>query len=62
MSDLTRNKLKGKVGGVCSGLADCTEVDATIFRLIFVLLTLGGGCGILLYCIMWAIMPENQTK
>ncbi len=51
------------IGGVCGGLAEVLDIDPTIVRLIFVLLALLGGHGVLLYLILWLIMPrEDQVK
>jgi phage shock protein C len=48
------------LGGVCGGIAEYFNVDATLVRLLWVLLTLGSiGAGILVYLIAWIIIPEN---
>src|SRR4029079_10615657 len=41
------------VAGVCSGIAARLRVDATLVRLVFTLLSLAGGAGILLYFALW---------
>jgi signal transduction histidine kinase len=41
------------VAGVCSGIAAALGVDARLVRLVFVLLALAGGAGILLYLALW---------
>ncbi len=41
------------VAGVCGGLADALGVDPTLVRLVFALLALAGGAGILLYLALW---------
>jgi phage shock protein PspC (stress-responsive transcriptional regulator) len=41
------------VAGVCGGLAARLGVDATLVRLVFALLALAGGAGILLYFALW---------
>jgi phage shock protein C len=46
--------------GVASGIANYLNLDPVIVRLIFVLLTLSGGHGILLYLIMAIIMREED--
>jgi phage shock protein C len=46
------------VAGVAAGLAEYMNLDPTIVRLLFVLLALAGGPGILIYIIMWIVMPE----
>ncbi len=45
------------IAGVCTGLAQYLGVDVTIVRLLFALLTLFVGGGVLLYLILWLIMP-----
>lgn len=46
--------------GVASGIANYLNLDPVIVRLIFVLLTLSGGHGILLYLILAIIMREED--
>ena len=41
------------IAGVCGGLADALGVDPTLVRLVFALLALAGGAGILLYLALW---------
>jgi phage shock protein PspC (stress-responsive transcriptional regulator) len=48
------------IGGVCGGLGELLDVDPTIVRVVFVLLGLLGGHGILLYIILWLIMPTKD--
>ncbi len=49
------------LGGVAGGLADFFDVDATLIRIIFVLLTLFGGSGLLIYIILWVIVPSQSS-
>jgi signal transduction histidine kinase len=42
------------IAGVCAGIAQTLAVDATLVRLVFALLALAGGAGILLYLAIWA--------
>jgi phage shock protein PspC (stress-responsive transcriptional regulator) len=44
-------------GGVCGGLADYSGVDAVLWRVGFVALTLLGGSGVLLYLLLWVLLP-----
>lgn len=46
--------------GVASGIASYLNLDPAIIRLVFVLLALSGGHGILLYLIMAIVMPEED--
>lgn len=48
-------------GGVCGGLAAYLGVDPIVFRLFFVILFFGFGTGILLYIILWIVIPEAKT-
>jgi phage shock protein C len=59
---LYRSAADKKLGGVCGGIAEYFGVDATLVRLAFVLLSLAGGPGLLLYIVMWAIVPENPNQ
>ncbi len=56
---LYRSRHDRKIGGVCAGLADYLNVDATIIRLGAVLLVFADGIGLLAYIIAWIIMPER---
>lgn len=47
------------IGGVAGGIAEFFGMDPTIVRLLFVLLVVFGGSGILLYIILWIILPEK---
>ncbi|MEO1645372.1 MAG: PspC domain-containing protein [Chloroflexota bacterium] len=58
---LYRIERNGEIGGVCAGLAEYFNVDVTLIRIIFVLLGIFGGNGVLLYVILWMVMPEEQN-
>lgn len=47
------------VAGVCTGLGAYFDVDAVLVRIIFVILTLAGGAGILLYLGMVMVIPMD---
>ena len=57
-SRLRRSTDDRMVAGVCAGIADYFNVDPTLIRLALVLFTVLGGSGILLYVILWLILPE----
>lgn len=59
-SRIFRDKSNGKIGGVCAGLASYFGSDPVIFRAIFLVLFFGAGSGLLLYIILWAIIPEKE--
>ena len=55
---LTRSRTEVVVAGVCGGLAEYFAIDPVIVRLIFVLVTLTSGIGLLVYPILWLVMPK----
>jgi phage shock protein C len=57
---LQRSRTEKMIGGVCGGLAEYFNVDPTIVRILWVLITLLGGAGIILYVILWVIMPLER--
>ena len=54
---LYRSKTNKKIFGVCGGLAEYFDIDATIIRLVLVLAVLFAGVGVLAYLIAALIMP-----
>jgi phage shock protein C len=59
---LYRSQKERMIGGICGGLGDFFQVDPIIFRLIFVLMLLGAGSGVLVYIIMMLIIPEEPIE
>jgi phage shock protein PspC (stress-responsive transcriptional regulator) len=55
---LYRSRKDRKIAGVCGGLGEYFSVDPVIFRIIWVILLLGAGSGLLAYVIFWLIVPE----
>jgi len=47
-----------KIGGVCGGLGERFEIDPVLFRVVFVLLALVCGLGILLYVVLWLLISR----
>ncbi len=62
MTQLRRSKKNRIIAGVCGGLAEYFNVDPTIVRLIWVLVSLLWGAGIALYLIAWIITPEEEGE
>jgi phage shock protein C len=58
---LRRSSTKKMVGGVCGGLADYSGIDPLLWRVGFVALTLAGGSGILVYLLLWVLMPMGPV-
>lgn len=60
---LFRNENDKVLGGVCSGLAHYLKIDPTVVRILFALITFGGfGSGVLLYIILWIVLPAKQME
>ncbi|HAX52340.1 PspC domain-containing protein [Muricomes intestini] len=57
---LYRSRTDRMICGVCGGIAEYFNIDATIVRLLFVLLGLTGGSGILAYFIAAIIIPDDK--
>lgn len=55
---LYRSRKNRIIAGVCGGLSDFFNIDATWVRLLFILFFLLGGCSLLIYIIMWLIVPS----
>lgn len=60
---LFRSRTDKKIAGICAGLGTYFQVDPFLFRLIFILFFLAGGTALLIYLIMWLIVPlEPMTS
>jgi phage shock protein PspC (stress-responsive transcriptional regulator) len=49
------------IGGVCGGLGAYLDIDPVILRVILAVLFLAGGFGLLIYIVMWIVVPEALT-
>ncbi len=61
---LTRRSADGRLGGVCAGLAEYFDVDVTLVRVAWVILSIVPGAvvgGLLAYLAAWVIMPDDHT-
>jgi phage shock protein PspC (stress-responsive transcriptional regulator) len=58
---LVRTEEGRMIAGVCAGLGRYFGIDPTIVRIIFVLLALFAAGGVLLYLILWLIMPMEKA-
>ncbi|NEK57913.1 PspC domain-containing protein [Geodermatophilus sabuli] len=54
---LRRSGTDRLAGGVCGGLAEYSGIDSLLWRVGFVGLTLAGGAGVLVYLLLWVLMP-----
>jgi phage shock protein PspC (stress-responsive transcriptional regulator) len=61
---LYRSRTDRKLAGVCGGLAQYSNIDVTLLRVLFVVLAvLGGpGPGLVIYLLMWILVPEEPQS
>jgi phage shock protein C len=62
---LYRSKTDRMLGGVCGGLGSYLGIDPTFIRILFFILTFGGGAGFWIYVLLWVLIPaegESQSK
>ena len=57
---LYRSRSQRMVAGVCGGLAEYFNVDATLIRVLFLVLAVVGGSGLVIYLLMWIIVPDAR--
>lgn len=58
---LYRDTDEGMVGGVSAGLAHYFGIDPVLIRVLWIVLVLVGGSGVLIYIIAWIAIPEAKT-
>ncbi len=56
-----RSRTNKMIAGVAGGIAEAYGWDPTLVRLGFILLTLADGIGLLLYLVLWLIMPRADA-
>lgn len=58
---LTRSTYDRMIAGVCGGLAEYFDVDSTLVRVAFVLLSVLSAAfpGLIVYIILWLVVPES---
>ena len=50
------------IAGVCAGLAHYFDLDPTVIRIVYVLLSIFTAfAGVLVYLILWLVMPKEQA-
>jgi phage shock protein C len=55
---LYRSRTQRMVAGVCGGLAEYFNIDTTVIRVLFLVLSLFGGSGLVIYVVMWILVPD----
>jgi phage shock protein C len=59
MKKIYRSNNDRRICGICGGMGEFFDKDPTFFRLLFVLVALLWGFGIIAYLIMWIVIPVN---
>ena len=56
---LRRSRSDRWIAGVCGGIARATGVQSWAWRLLFAVLLLCGGAGVLVYVLLWIFVPSE---
>jgi signal transduction histidine kinase len=59
---LTRSSADRVIAGVAGGLAGRVGIDPIIVRIAFVVLTVAGGSGLVLYLAGWLLLPQEGSR
>ena len=59
---LTLSRTDKKIAGVCGGFAQYLDMDPTLVRLIWVIMALFVGWGVIGYLVAWIVMPEAPLE
>lgn len=59
MKKIFKSSTDKKICGVCGGIAKYLSIDATVIRLLWVIITALGGAGVVAYIICAIIMPDE---
>jgi len=59
---LFRSRKDRLLGGICAGIGQYLDIDPTVVRVVYALLTLMTGIvpGVVFYFILWVIIPEEK--
>lgn len=57
---LYRSNTIRSIGGVCGGLSEYFNLDPVIVRAVFVLAAIFGGGGVIIYIVLWIVIPEKH--
>ncbi len=58
---LVRSRTDVVLGGVCAGLANYLGIDPVLVRIFFILLVIFDGAGLLIYLVLWVVMPKADA-
>jgi phage shock protein C len=58
---ITRSRDERIIAGVAGGLAAYLGIDPLLVRLVFVLVALANGLGVLIYLVLWLLLPNVDS-
>lgn len=58
---LVRSRTARKVAGVCQGFAEYFDLDVTVIRIVWAVVAICGGAGLVAYIVAWIVMPEEPV-
>lgn len=62
LQDLTKSSDDKWIGGVCGGLGEHTPIPSWAWRLLFAILVIFYGTGLIMYILLWIFLPpKSQT-
>lgn len=59
---LLRTSKNKMLGGVAAGIGDYFDLDPNIIRFLFIVLTVFGGSGVLMYLLLWLLLPSDTSE
>ena len=59
---LYRSRDDRVVAGICGGLGEYFQVDPVLIRILWIVLIFAGGAGVLLYLLMWILIPRQPWQ
>lgn len=62
MNKIYRTKDDRILAGVCSGIGRGLDIDPNIVRIVFVVMALAYGAGIIAYVAGWVLLPDEEDK
>lgn len=62
LKDLRKSITDKRLAGVCGGFGEYTPMPSWLWRAIFIASIFAGGMGIIIYLILWALMPEANIS
>ena len=59
---LVRSTTDRKIAGIAGGMAQYFNIDPTLMRILWLLVALPGGLSIVIYFVLWLVIPEENAE